>query len=102
MHVWVPIRPGPDANEVLAFARSFVSRVAAAHPKELTVEQSVAVREGRVYLDPFRNGFAQTVVAPYCVRLRPKAPVSTPLEWSEVTTALLPSDFNMGNFTGRL
>jgi bifunctional non-homologous end joining protein LigD len=102
MHVWVPIRTGPDANDVLAFAKSFVSRVAAAHPKELTVEHSVAARQGRVYLDPFRNAFAQTVVAPYCVRIRPKAPVSTPLDWSEVTTELVPSDFNMGNFKRRL
>ena len=101
MHVWVPIRPGPDANEVLAFAQSFVGRVAAAHPKQLTVEHSIAARQGRVYLDPFRNAFAQTVVAPYCVRLRPKAPVSTPLEWSEVTTELIPSDFNLGNFARR-
>jgi bifunctional non-homologous end joining protein LigD len=101
MHVWVPIRPGPDANEVLAFAQSFVGRVAAAHPKELTVEHSIAARQGRVYLDPFRNAFAQTVVAPYCVRLRAKAPVSTPLEWSEVTTELIPSDFNLGNYARR-
>ena len=77
-------------------------RLAAAHPKELTVEHSIAARRGRVYLDPFRNGFAQTVVAPYCVRLRPKAPVSTPLEWSEVKSDLVPSDFNIGNFTHRL
>src|SRR5436853_294304 len=61
-----------------------------------------APRRGRVYLDPFRNGFAQTVVAPYAVRRRPKAPVSTPLDWSEVTSALLPSDFNLGNFLKRL
>jgi bifunctional non-homologous end joining protein LigD len=66
------------------------------------VEHSVAARQGRVYLDPFRNAFAQTVVAPYCVRLRTKAPVSTPLDWSEVTTELVPSDLNMGNFTRRL
>ena len=31
MHVLGPIRIGPDADEVLAFAESFVTRVAAAH-----------------------------------------------------------------------
>jgi bifunctional non-homologous end joining protein LigD len=102
MHVFVPIRPGPDADEVLAFAESFVARVAAAHPDELTVEHSVAARGSRVYLDPFRNAFGQTVVAPYSVRRREKAPVSTPLEWSEVKPALSPSDFNMGNIAKRL
>lgn len=102
MHVFVPIRTGPDADEVLAFAESFVARVAATYPEELTVEHFVAARGSRVYLDPFRNGFGQTVVAPYSVRRREKAPVSTPLEWSEVKPTLVPSDFNMGNFAKRL
>ena len=101
MHVLVPIRAGPDADEVLAFAESFVARVAAAHPKELTVEHSVAARRGRVYLDPFRNAFGQTVVAPYSVRRREHAPVSTPLDSSEVKPTLLPSNFNLGNFHQR-
>jgi bifunctional non-homologous end joining protein LigD len=102
MHVFVPLRTGPDADEVLAFAESFVARVAAAHPDELTVEHAIAARGDRVYLDPFRNGFGQTVVAPYSVRRREEAPISTPLEWSEVKPALIPSDFNMGNFAKRL
>ncbi|MGB7591176.1 MAG: non-homologous end-joining DNA ligase [Terriglobia bacterium] len=102
MHVLVPIRTGPDADEVLAFAESLVATVAAAHPDELTVEHSVAARRGRVYLDPFRNGFGQTAVAPYSVRRREKAPISTPLKWSEVKPTLMPSDFNMGNFAMRL
>ena len=102
MHVMVPIRTGPDADEVLAFAESFVARVAAAHPDELTVERSIAARRGRVYLDPFRNGFGQTVVAPYSVRRRDKAPISTPLEWPEVKPTLVPSAFNLGNFAKRL
>jgi bifunctional non-homologous end joining protein LigD len=102
LHVFVPIRVGPDADQVLAFARSFVGRVASAHPNELTVEHSVAARGGRVYLDPFRNGFAQTVVAPYSVRRRERAPISTPLDWSEVTPTLIPSDFNLGNFSARV
>jgi len=102
LHVLAPLRTGPDADEVLAFAESFVAAVAAAHPEELTVEHSVAARRGRVYLDPFRNGFGQTVVAPYSVRRRENAPISTPLKWSEVKPTLMPSDFNVGNFASRL
>ena len=102
MHVMVPIRTGPDADDVLKFAQSFVARVAAAHPAELTVEHSVAARQGRVYLDPFRNAFGQTVVAPYSVRRREKAPISTPLKWAKVTPNLVPSEFNLGNFAKRI
>jgi len=102
LHVLVPIRTGPDADEVLAFAESFVARVAAEHPDDLTIEHSITARRGRIYLDPFRNGFGQTVVAPYSVRRREKAPISTPLEWSEVKPSLDPSSFNIGNFHERL
>lgn len=102
MHVFLPIRTGPDASEVLSFAEAVVQRVAAAHPGELTVEHSISARRGRVYLDPFRNGFGQTVVSPYSVRRREKAPISTPLDWSEVKPTLIPSNFNLGNFAKRL
>ena len=79
VHIFIPIRLGPDADEVLSFAQAVVARITAAHPRDLTVEHSIAARGQRVYLDPFRNGFGQTVVAPYSVRRRPKAPFSMPL-----------------------
>jgi len=101
IHILVPIRNGPDASEVLAFAQEVVTRLAAAHPSELTVEHSLAARRGRVYLDPFRNGFGQSVAAPYSVRHRPHAPISTPLAWSELSSDLDPADFNLGNFRRR-
>jgi bifunctional non-homologous end joining protein LigD len=102
LHVFVPINPETDVDEVLTFAEALVARLAAQFPKELTVEHSIAARKQRVYLDPYRNGFGQTVVAPYSVRRRAKAPFSTPLSWSEVSPALDPSDFNLGNYAKRL
>jgi bifunctional non-homologous end joining protein LigD len=102
IHVFVPLRIGPTADEILKFAESFVQKLAAAHPKQLTVEHSIAARGQRVYLDPFRNGSVQTVVTPYSVRRRPHAPVSTPLDWNEVKPNLDPATFNIGNFDSRL
>ena len=93
-----------DGEDVVqdTFARAFVARVAASNPKELTIEHSIAARGQRVYLDPFRNGFGQTVVAPYSIRRREKAPFSAPLAWSEVKPGLDPATFNLGNFRKRL
>ena len=102
MHIFVPILPGPDNSRVLAFAEAFARILADAHPKELTVAARVRARRGRVYLDPFRNGFAQTVVAPFSVRRRRKAPISMPLDWSEVSPKLDPARFNLGNYERRL
>jgi bifunctional non-homologous end joining protein LigD len=102
LHVFVPIRAGPDADEVRGFAEALGNHLAAAYPKEMTMEGRIAARKGRVYLDPFRNGFSQTVVSPFCARRFPRAPVSTPLTWKEVSPALDPGDFNIGNFGDRL
>ena len=102
LHLLVPIEVGPTNDEVSAFAREVARRLATAHPHQLTVDPRLDAREGRVYIDTLRNGFAQSVVAPYSVRRRLKAPVSTPLEWSEVTPALVPASFNISNFHTRL
>jgi bifunctional non-homologous end joining protein LigD len=102
LHIFVPLIVGPTSEEVMKFATEFAKRLAAAHPKELAVEHSVAARGKRVYVDVNRNGKVQTVVAPYSVRRRPHAPVSTPLAWSEVKPSLDPAMFNIGNFSKRL
>ncbi|MFN2631861.1 MAG: non-homologous end-joining DNA ligase [Thermoanaerobaculia bacterium] len=102
MHVFIPIETGPDADEAKEFAERLGHHLSAAFPKEMTMENRIAARKGRVYLDPFRNGFAQTVVAPYSVRKFPGAPVSTPLDWDEVDPKLNPRRFTIANFARRL
>jgi bifunctional non-homologous end joining protein LigD len=102
LHVFVPIRVGPSSDDVLQFAERLVARLAAKHPKELTVEHAIADRGKRVYLDPFRNGAVQTVVTPYSVRRKPHAPFSMPLAWAEVKPSLDPTTFNLGSFRERL
>ncbi|GAC1702576.1 MAG: non-homologous end-joining DNA ligase [Candidatus Acidiferrum sp.] len=102
LHVFIPIRVGPAADEVLKFAEAFVARLAAKYPQQLTIEHAIANRGALVYLDPFRNGAVQTVVSPYSVRRKPHAPVSTPLAWSEVKPSLDPSSFNIRSLKARL
>ena len=101
LHIFVPIRTGPSADEVLKFAVKVVAKLASAHTNFLTTEHTIAARGKRVYLDPFRNGSVQTVVSPYSVRRKPHAPVSTPLAWSEVKPSLDPAEFNIANFKKR-
>jgi bifunctional non-homologous end joining protein LigD len=103
LHVVAPLVPGPDHDEVLAFAHAVAERLAESDPQRLTVEFRKAKRGKRVYLDVARNGYAQTVVAPYSVRGRPGAPVATPLDWDEVrTTRLAPDRWTIGNLFRRL
>jgi bifunctional non-homologous end joining protein LigD len=95
IHVFVPIRTGPDADLILAFARRLGERLSAAYPRQLTMESRIQNRGARVYLDPFRNAFGQTVVAPFSVRRRPGAPVSAPLRWTDVKPGLDPNAFTL-------
>ncbi len=102
LHVFVPIRLGPDTDQVRQFAATLAQHLAVSYPEEITVEARLVKRKGRVYLDTARNGFGQTVVAPYSVRWSPGAPISVPLDWSEVTPAFKPMDMNLATIADRL
>jgi len=102
LHIFVPLRPGPDADDVLRFAQRLGARLSAAYPDRLTVEPRIRERGSRVYLDPFRNAFGQTVVAPYSVRPSAGAPFSAPLTWAEVKPGLDPAAFTLATVERRL
>jgi bifunctional non-homologous end joining protein LigD len=102
LHVFVPLRRGPTQDEVRAFAASVGAMLAERAPKLVTVEMSKAKRRGRVFADALRNAFGQTIASPYSVRRRPLAPISMPLDWSEVDPKLDPSAFNLRNADRRL
>lgn len=84
LHVWVPLRRRQSFEEVGSFARGIAELLAGRHPDTLTTAQRKAARGRRVYIDIMRNGYAQTVVAPYAVRARAGAPVAMPIRWEEL------------------
>ena len=102
LHVLVPLRPGPTQDDVRLFAQEIGRMMAEREPGLVTTEMSRAKRRGRVFADALRNAFGQTIVAPYSVRRRPKAPISTPLAWDEVETEFDPAQYNLRTFDRRL
>ena len=46
-------------------------------------------------VDHRQNGHGKTIASVYSVRPKPGAPVSTPLEWAELTEDVRPRDFTM-------
>lgn len=101
IHVFVPLAPGSTHEDVADFACSIAAAVSAKVPF-LTVERSLSKRRGRLYLDCMQNGYGKTVVAPYSPRAIDGAPVSAPLQWSEVTKKLDPKKFNIHTMPDRL
>ncbi len=102
LHLYVPIRRGPSFGTVRAFADAVAAEVAAAHPNCATASHRAAEKSGRVYIDTLRNGRAQTAVAPYSVRAKVGAPVSTPLDWDEVVPTLEPRASTLHTVPDRL
>jgi len=84
LHVVVPLVPAAETDAVKVFSIAVAEVLAARHPDDLTTEGRIADRDGRLFLDIGRNGYAQTMAAPYAVRPLPGAPVSVPLDWSEL------------------
>lgn len=89
LHVVVPLNGSQTSEDVMAFAHGVAQVLIVRSPETLTLEVSKAARGDRLLLDIGRNAYGQTAAAAYAVRARPGAPVSTPLEWDEVTDPAL-------------
>jgi bifunctional non-homologous end joining protein LigD len=85
LHVVIPLKTGYDYDTVRQFAEIVARHIARVVPHLTTLERSVSRRpKTSVYLDYVQVGRGKTVVPPYVLRARDKAPVSMPLDWSEV------------------
>lgn len=85
LHIVVPIKPEYDWDEVKNFARVFVEFLTQCNPKKYIGKMSKAERKGKIFIDYLRNQRGATSIAPYSTRAREHAPVSTPLDWNELT-----------------
>ena len=98
LHIYLPLPPRTPNEAATLVAQMIATKTAQLHPKEATIERFVKARGGAmVYVDYLQNIQGKTVAGPYCVRAKPGATVSTPLEWSELTDDLDPRDFHIGN-----
>ena len=91
IHVVVALRRRYGFDRVREAAVAVAEQVLERHPRELTMEFYKRKRDGRLFLDVNRNGYAATAVSPYAVRARPGAPVATPLHWDELSDRRLRS-----------
>jgi bifunctional non-homologous end joining protein LigD len=102
LHVFAPLRAGVSPQRAASVAVALGRELAEREPELVTVEFAKARRGNRVFADAMRNASGQTIVPPYSVRPRPRAPVSTPLAWDEVSPRLDPAVFNVRTFERRL
>ena len=104
MHIYVPIKPTYDYEQVTEFAKKVAKMVAGEQPEIATIERSLKKRKpGQVYIDYMQNNRGKSIAAPYSVRPREGAPVSAPLDWAEVKRRkITPEDFTIKNMIKRI
>jgi bifunctional non-homologous end joining protein LigD len=102
LHVLIPLAAQLTHHDARAFAE-LLARIAAGELAAIaTVARPLRERGGKVYVDFLQNGFGKTIAGPFSVRPRPGAPVSTPLEWREVSARLDPTRFTIKTVPARL
>ena len=102
LHVVLPIERRSSWEEVKEFSRAVAERLSRESPDRYTSTVSLAKRKGRIYIDYLRNAPGATAVAPYSTRAKPGAPVSTPLEWEELTADMRSDRFTVKDVPRRL
>lgn len=101
LHVLVPLAPKQSMELAQTFAQKVGALVTRLLPDVVTMEQEIEKRRGRLYFD-CQNFKAKSLVLPYSLRDADGAPVSTPLEWSEVDERLDPKAFTLRALRARL
>ncbi len=102
LHIFMPLHAKYDYDQSRQFAEVIATIVNRRYPKITSLERNPAKRPKKIYLDCLQNRSMQTLVAPYSVRPRPGACVSTPLLWEEVKKGLDSSKFNIETVPARL
>lgn len=102
LHVFIPLAGKYTYDEVKTFGELMAVLTHKRLPDTTSIERRVANRKDKIYVDFLQNRKGQTIAAPYSVRPRPLATVSTPLLWEEVTHSLSPEQFTIKNTGKRL
>jgi bifunctional non-homologous end joining protein LigD len=96
LHIAIPLPASATWETAVTLAQIIAAQVAQKHPADATIERTVSARSTRsVYMDYLQNIRGKSVAGPYCVRAKPGAMVSTPLEWSELTDDLDPHEYTI-------
>ncbi|HSE29163.1 MAG TPA: non-homologous end-joining DNA ligase [Candidatus Saccharimonadales bacterium] len=102
IHIYVPL----GAKYTYAQGRQLIHLIGIEVNKQLpkltSLVRSPSDRKGKIYLDYLQNSRGQTLAAPYSARPTKDASVSAPLDWSEVTPRLRPSQFTIKNMPTRI
>lgn len=103
IHIYIPMGAKYEFDQVKNFAHVLMQLVQQKLPEITTLERALQKRDkNKIYLDYLQNRRGQTLASVYSVRPKNGAPVSMPIEWSELKSGLKPTDFNIENALERV
>lgn len=103
IHIYIPTGAKYSFEQVKNFGHVLMQKVQEELPEITTLERSLQKRDkNKIYLDYLQNRRGQTLASVYSLRPKNGAPVSMPIEWSELKTGLKPTDFNIENALERV
>lgn len=102
MHICVPLKAKYTFDQSKTFAQLICQLINKQHPELTSMERKPIKRTKQIYLDYLQNRVHQTLAAPYCVRPKPGATVSTPLTWEEVAKGVDPTVWTIRTIFKRL
>jgi bifunctional non-homologous end joining protein LigD len=102
LHVTVPLAEKDNWASVKAFASALAHEMVEAAPSAYIATMTKAKRNGKIFIDFFRNDYTATAIADFSVRARPGAPVALPLSWKELDDIESASQFSMKDVLARL
>ncbi|MET9221877.1 non-homologous end-joining DNA ligase [Streptomyces sp. NPDC088197] len=100
LHVFVPIAPQWTFTQVRRSAIAIGRELERRAPDRITTAWWKEERGERIFVDYNQTARDRTIASAYSVRPFPHAPVSAPLRWDEVSSAV-PEDFDLGTMPGR-
>jgi bifunctional non-homologous end joining protein LigD len=102
IHIYVPLGAKYTYEQGKNFAHIIAQLVHDQLPELTSLVRNPKERKNQIYVDYLQNRGGQTLAAPYSVRPKPGATVSTPLEWKELKKGLKPSQFTIKTIFKRL
>jgi DNA ligase D len=100
LHVFVPIAPHWTFTQVRRAAIAAARELERRMPDQVTTAWWKEERGEKIFIDYNQTARDRTIASAYSVRPRPHAPVSAPLTWDEVGSAL-PRDFDLATMPVR-
>ena len=101
LHIVAPIQPEADWDEVKTFAKAVAGTMAKERADRYVATMAKRARGARIFVDYLRNDRGATAVAAYSTRGLPRASISIPLNWEELSPGLRSDHFTVGNVLHR-